>query len=264
MIKQISRMMALVAFAGFVVGATGCKSVCLANKKAGLATIVCQPMDVEVTNKDQRIEFKVQAIGRDLTYQWYFNSTALQDSGKEGRGYSGVNEPKLVVSHFTADKIGFYHCEIDSKDCLSLPLRTATRSATLGTAFMLKDAAPPTQPLPPPGAPTTNLCGGKYCASVCFRNGTTGYIPPATLPSGVAPIKCLLTVSANGVVQSTSVYDVQVNDGRNKPYCAGNESDGQTKSFAVTAGTHAYRFTVYFKCPSPKGSPLISLVVDWQ
>lgn len=117
----------------------------------------------------------------------------------------------------------------------------------------------PGQKLPKPGAPAASPCGGgKYCASLSFRNGTTGYIPP-TAP---APTNCLLTVTADGTVLANTTYDILVYD-KAKKFCAANDA-ADKKIFAVTPGSHAYRFTVYFKCPSPNNTPMVTLTIDWQ
>ena len=246
---------------------TGCATVCCENRKAGLATITCQPMDVETTIGGET-EFEVKARGLELRYQWYFQNEPLSVDGEKGRKYQGVQTNRLIVSHVKVSDVGPYHCEIISKDCDGVHVRTSTRWASLGIGFTpyLLEVSPPTQSLPPP-VPVT-VQGTQYCSSLFFcRNGDRPL-------SGTT--RCVFTVLWNegSPTQPPSTdpgrdnYDILVYDSHGHQFWA-TKSPGvgaTTKEFSLSQSSPPYlfRYAVYFKCTtSPTNWPQVSLTPKW-
>jgi hypothetical protein len=235
MTKQISRMMALIAAAGLVVGATGCKSVCQANKKAGLPMIVCQPLD-QTVDKDGTAELKAKAIGKHLIYQWYRNGEPLEDTN----GIWGANRSHLFVSHLSNGNVGNYSCRIISTDRWEFPVNTDTRLATVGFTEKMKLESQiitiQHQPLPP-GSSGKSSCG-PFCAYVLFNAGFT----PNT-GQNVAYLRVKFSNAANYL--PVSAYNVLWQSGTVLDRgCATNYSDTQ-KSFPCNSAKK-YKFIVYF------------------
>src|ERR1700694_6021764 len=116
--KRISKIIALAIVAGLVAGMAGCKStckdgcmsrsagVCKENQMAGLATILCQPMDATV-KEGGAATFDVKATGTDLSYEWFFNGEPISDERKNIRG---SHDRRLVINRVTAADLGFYSC----------------------------------------------------------------------------------------------------------------------------------------------------------
>lgn len=265
MTRQTSKIIAYAALSGLVAGlACGCcKNGCTQNEKAGLATIVCQPVDISVAEHDPAT-FEVQVKGRDLVYQWYFKDGPVSEGMKGGRTNS------LTVSDLTTNKQGYYWCEIDSSDPVwGAPVRTRTRAAKLtilpasvagGLSFtgtnVIMDI-PPTPNLPPPGSPSGADCG-DYCTYVVYNNNGTAYKPDLGTTKFVAKVQAPL-----GTYVSNADYELLRAANLTDRFCATNIGTIQ-KGFGSTPSKR-YVFTVYFKpgkCPPT--NTYVYLEVDWQ
>jgi hypothetical protein len=250
------------AIAGVVASLTSCvcrtgrNCVCEENKKAGLATIYCQPMDVVVTNGQTTAMFTVATRSSSpLYYQWFFNDVAisLDDMHYASNSMIASNLTLVNLSSNSIGQVGFYYCQIQSIDKHGFIVYTETRKASLGleqrSAIMSAGSVTlPVQPLPPagstgPGGP----CGGvKSCSSLIFRCGTV------SIPVGTDYMTVTLTNPATraSYVEPSSAYEVSVCDTSVLPpktFCATN--NGTQWYFTATADV--YQFDVYFNCPAP-------------
>jgi hypothetical protein len=267
MTKQISRIIVLATFAGLVAAATGCKCVCKANRKEGLATIVCQPMNFEVTDTNESVKFEVVATGCGLTYRWYRYDQPLDERYEKERQFEGVFTKELTVLGEHRFEAAPYHCEIGSKNSAGEDMRTSTRVAYLYRTPSLKimslTSLTPTANLPPPGAQQT-YSNFTYCsASSPFRNIT---------PTNANPTKCLVTLmtappntpdpQSVGTPVNTAFYTLKVMDGMNKPVAVQDVGDGVQKWF--TPSKSPYVITVLYNCTNcPSNHPIIYLSLQW-
>jgi hypothetical protein len=274
MTKQTSRILALVALAGLAVGATGCKSVCrdcCANaekggKGLGSLTIRHQPEDQTVKEND-KAEFKVDAAGGPLEYQWFFDNGSNRLQLADSRDFNGTRKNKLEVSNVSDNKVGHYYCRIISYDSEENPVSLESRMATLG--FIEAPKRPQSlgtvdhQPLPP-GSSGTSTCG-VYCAFILFDNiNHAGYKPATGQTKGYLTLK--LSNSTGTAPLQTSTYKVLWKTGVREKGCAADYSTTQ-KWFSCSA-PKAYKFIVYFNCenwppPNSAGAQLL-LDVDFQ
>lgn len=242
--------------------------VCAKNLKAHLATILCQPLDVEVASSQIRAVFEVKAVPArredKLLYQWYFNENPIDPINRSYRPGSIIT-PRLTVLNLSIKEAGFYHCEIDSVNAydaasrrLPRKTRTATRSAALGLAGRLlppgSDFTTPTQPLPPPGSPQKSPCGSSYCTWVSFYNGGAGY--------EVYPGVNYVTIKANGATVPNSQYFVEINDNSSpKTICSTLCPNSTTCVSFPGVAKELYVFTVCFVNPT-YCKKLISMTVS--
>jgi hypothetical protein len=240
MTKQTSRMMALVVFAGLVLGVVGCKSVsrnscaqvCKDNTEAGLPTIQCQPLDTTVGEKETAT-FKVTAVGKNLEFQWYRNGYPLTDT----EGFKGAKRPQLFISDVSSGKVGNYFCRIIGTDCSEFPISTDTRMATLGYVQTFKPMAQTIQHQPlPPGSSGTSICG-PYCAYVPFQTG----FKPAT---GQTLARAKVRLSNSTSYLPVGSYNLFWQASVLERGCATNYTDME-KSFSCK-DTKTYKFIVYF------------------
>lgn len=236
------------------VGATGCKSVCKANKDAGLATIVCQPMNQTVGDKDTAA-FEVKACGRELEYQWYYNDGTKPIPLEDTNGFCGAHRSQLFISNVT-NHVGHYSCRIVSYDVEENPAVTETRMATLGFIRTSKKAMSLNiidhQP-PPPGSSGTSSCG-PYGAFLLFDNTNhAGYKPTAGQQVGFVKVK----YSNSLTYLQTSTYELLWKTGVLEKGCATNYTDTQ-KTFPCNASKY-YKFIVYFKTwpPAPGSGDVV-------
>jgi hypothetical protein len=268
MTKQTSKLIAFTILAGLIVAVSGCKSICCANKKAGFATITCQPVNIDVTDKNQAVNFSVTAVGCGLNYRWYRNDQPLEEEDMKKGLVKGIFTSELDVAGAWRTETASYRCEIGSKNCQDDEFRTATRTAYLTYApsahAMGLTTKTPTVNLPPPGAPQ-NYSGFTYCSVAGpFRQ----IAPPPTNP---APTKCYVTLkeidqpnppyTTNVVV--TSDYAIKVLDGVNHLVPSQNEAgNNQRKWFALSKSP--YVITVYFTCASHPATAKLFLELTWE
>ena len=214
---------------------------CRKNRKEGLASIVCQPMDVTVKQgKTAKFEVKT-AKSRHLAYQWCFNGEPIES---EKKGFRGTRKSRLVVSNVQSDKAGFYSCEIESLDKHGNPVRTGTRAAALGFSESILTVYPPQHQPMPPSFPSTNRCG-PYCGYVLFTNGGAGFTPTSGDTMGVA------YVQVGGTTLPQSSFNLLWRVSGTDFDCA-TDAAGSTKSFPCTY-PKKYFITVYFtpgNCPA--------------
>src|SRR5262249_48631062 len=120
---------------------SGCKCCCpFPRPESGVATIFEQPEDVVVA-QGETADFEVEALGKDLSYQWFFTGGALVE------GTTGSRSDHLVIPNVSTNVLGGYWCEIDSVNPKwGTPERTRTRMATLSMPRM---AAASTTNIPP-------------------------------------------------------------------------------------------------------------------
>ncbi len=268
MIREIPKMIAAVATAGLVTILTGCRHapvgrtslsgecVCEENLRAHLATILCQPLDVEVASGQTTAVFEVKAVpasaGDELSYQWYFNDSPIEPTNKSYSAGSMMT-PRLIVLDPSTNQAGFYHCEIDSTNAngasfhnLPQKTRTSTRWAALGLAGTWRMSGlesgitTPTQPLPPAGSPQKSSCNGStYCTWVSFYNGGNGY----PVNQGVNYI----TIMASGATVPNRQYFVEVYDFSSPhPICSTLTTGSTTCVSFPGVSSEKYVFTVCF------------------
>jgi len=229
-------------------------TVCKVNEDRGLATIKCQPVDVEVAQGDTAV-FAVDAKGKELIYQWYFRG----ESGVAdvvGSGTTGGRTAQLTVSDVQPPKGGFYYCEIDSTSPLGPPVRTRTRDAHLGIKAEVEPSTggiqvyPPQQASMPPGS-SGNVCGSTYCGYVSYQNGGAGFDPDPGTTKGLAKVR------VGTVYRNNNTFHLKWFDNTGGTGCALNSAtDPQQKDFTINP-SKIYFFTVYFKTPCPaQGSQL--------
>jgi hypothetical protein len=240
MTRQISRIITLVACAGLIAGATGCKciyknecaKVCEENKEAGLPTILCQPLDTMVGEKESAT-FNVTAVGKDLAYQWYRNGDPLADK----EGFKGANQPQLFVSDLPGGKVGNYFCRIVSTDSSELPISTDTRVATLGIVQRSQVEALTIQHQPPPpGGPSGKCICGVYRAYMIF--------PAGFKPAAKQTLAHAQATFSNGANLKPSDYNLLWQTSILDRGCA-TDSTNSLKSFSCNPAK-TYKFTVYF------------------
>src|SRR4051794_29226922 len=94
--------------------------VCPKQRSTGLPMIKCEPVDVTV-QPGQKAVFEVDARGKNLLYQWYFNDKPM-GSEKGGR------ERVLVIPSARESDMGSYYAEIESTDLYGGPIGVRTRS----------------------------------------------------------------------------------------------------------------------------------------
>lgn len=266
MTKRIFQITVCGVLVGLAVGVAGCKSVCPANKRAGLATIVCQPMDLEVTDSDQPAKFKVVATGSELTYRWYWYDQPLGERNEKAGQFRGVFTDELTVLGTNRYEAAPYRCEIGSQNSCGDDKRTSTRTAYLSyqPTLHIMMMSTPTANLPPPGAPR-NYSNFTYCSvSSPFRN----IKPPLTNPT---PSKCYVTLkmieppnsTLPPVTVNTGFYLLKVVDGATHPVLVQDAGDGLRKWFLPTKTP--YVMTVYFNCQNcPTDRPKIYLDLEWE
>ena len=258
--NKLRLVCAYLLLTAFGLSLTGCKSLCPANEKAGVATIFCQPVDTGVA-PNQQAEFEVRAKGKELTYQWYFNDRPVGDGVKGGR------TSRLIIPSVTRDKLGFYWCEINAVDPLmGTPTRTRTRMASLSMAIPMSVTStniPPASGVFVSGtASGTNPCGNNnnYCGYVIMNNNNAGYVPPAGKTGA-----CFTITLPDGTTVPNSDYDLMRTSGFFDRVCSTNKPESLTeKCFAVTA-KKTYVITIYFKnghCPAP--GAVITASGTWQ
>jgi hypothetical protein len=177
--------------------------------EAGVA-ILCQPMDVEVTNTNQIVSFEVEATGCNPGFQWYFHNGYTADVAlTDKRGYLGANTKNLIIPHPSAKDVGFYYCEIATVDSICFPVRTTTRRAALGFAvrsLLLENIYTPLQALPAPSTTGPQGCLGEpYGSAVTFKNGGAGYPAP-----GLIYITVILTNPVNQASLPLNLADYQM------------------------------------------------------
>ena len=268
MTEQNSKMIALPVLVGLAAGLTGCctppngVSICPANLDAGLATIVCQPLDQEFTNSQKMVVFEAKAIGDHPVYQWWFDDKELQEGSNYGSVYSGVNSMNLIIQRPTSTNMGFYYCLIRSTDKFGFPLKTRTRLASLGyggeTKELLELLNPPVQPLPVPGSHgSTDLCAVQYCSEVPFRGVGGGGFKAS---DGTNYINVTNINGTANQLEPPDKYRVSICDVSKpppyKPVCA--TLVNKKWAFKAVQG-HYYMFVVYFNCDGPPPAK-----PDWQ
>ena len=244
--KQTFEIIVCAALTGLALGATGCKCVYPANKQAGLAIIVAQPMDQQVSPKEAAV-FEVEAKGSNLSYQWFFERT--------NSGYAVPNEqgPRLVVPGSRSSREGFYWCLVNSESKQGV-LQTRTRLAALVVAPMMLMSSTNPPPLGGSLRPSTissNVCCSSICGFINFNNNGNGYV----LSKDQKFTMALTSDSAGINVINTSLYCAQWRYGgqSNQAGCLADISTTQKQFTAPVAATYA--ITVYIKsdCP-PSGT----------
>jgi hypothetical protein len=242
MSKHIYKAVMVAALTGLAVGGTGCKCVCPANKQAGLAIIVCQPMDQQVSPKEDAV-FEVMAKGSNLSYQWFF------ERNNNGYAMEDAHGPRLVVPASRSPREGFYSCLINSASRRGV-LQTRTRLAALvvSPSMLLQSTNPPPQPgLPNPTTTTTSPCCANVCAFINFNNNGTGYV----LSQSQKFIMKLTSDPAGLNVINTSSYCAQWRYGgqSNQAGCLIDRSSAEKQFIAPVAAR--YIITIYLKSPCP-------------
>ena len=249
MTKQNLKAIALIVMAGLAVGATGCKSVCRTNQRAGLASVVCQPEDREVAYGESAT-FKVKACGESLAYQWHFLHNGIEEPLTDKENYTGIQERELRVAKVDKSARGLYWCEVQSISDDGRPKWTQTRTASLGTYSIIKNNAMSALLLQNPVRSTGSSangtcparCGGNsftYTGVVVYDNSGSKYRPKPGITKGT------VRVSINNTPVSNTQYEVLWRVTRTDYCCATKVAGSPTdREFPCDSGK-AYTFTVY-------------------
>jgi|ERR1035441_1279500 hypothetical protein len=220
---------------------TGCATICCENRKAGLATILCQPTD-QTVRQGGKVTFKVEAEGAELYFRWFF------EGGKDKLPQPLDADGKQLQFILTnAIQEGAYWCLIDSMGPLG-QMQTRTRSAYLTMRPTILEIVPEPAPLRP-GAAGSSPCEKPFCGWVYFNNYNAGY-----KPTDAAYRICETTLSKDplgGSPIDTNAYDLyfRYGGGTGQCGCLTNLSATQ-KSFYLPV-ISPYGFTAYIHngCP---------------
>ena len=248
--RKVSRLAAIEATVILVAGLLGCTCVCgqncKENQKAGIPSILCQPMDQYPTG-DKYAVFNVKAKGENLSYQWFVRNT---------NGISlieGATAPQLKILGSSANA-GFYFCVIDSLG-KSGQVETQTRSALLtpsvpdglSSSNMLaattstNGVSTLTITTYPPGGTGTNLCC-TFCGWASFQNGGSGW----PLTAGQTFTFYITDSSGLNVIPTSQYCAIWRYGGQPGQYgCCTPISSQQMRFTAPVSAT--YFITVYFK-----------------
>ncbi len=250
--KTYAKQAVLMGLAIFGLALAGCHSVCKKNEKAGIAHIICQPMDV-VAGEGEKAVFEVRLRVKEANYQWYHNGSAVNPTYT-----SGGNSNRLTVE-VRGETLGDYSCEIETmwgefvhtrtriaRLYLGSPHRSfasvGTGPRVLAATNLTSGGIPPTPGYPPSSPPVTNtICGSPFCTFVLYpqtpgvvftpRLGTTGYVAMVRLGSSTAPPLSNLHYALTRVK-----FPI--------PECATNIGSVEKGGPCTAAGQ---RFTVYLK-----------------
>ena len=257
--KHISKLIVFTLAASAVAALTGCRGfskcqtsghgTCNDNAKAGIAVILCQPMDT-TAKEDGKATFEVVASGDNLTYRWIFssgNGTNVEIPNK--------NKPTLTLPHVTKNNVGLYWCEIESTNRWGAPVLTRTRSASLGVLYSITKGGPMVESQPFRRTSSTScLCATNSCGYVLFGNGGKGYKATTT--------NCRAKLSlANGDVANTN-YGLMWRLSGTQYDCFSN-TDNPYKMFTSTVGG-IYVFTGYFLNPCPAHGAPVTIAVEFN
>jgi hypothetical protein len=275
MTKQISRIIVLATFAGLVAAATGCKCVCKANRKAGLATIMCQPMDQDAAS-GEATTFKVKACGEELSYQWHFKRDGIEVPLSDEEHYAGIQKSELQVKNVDKSTLGLYWCEVRSTSDDGRPKWSQTRMASLGTfsgfniastnmaALLLQN------PVRSSSGSASITCPAKcegntfaFTGVVVYDNNGLKYRPNQVVTKGT------VKVSVGNTVINNTDYVMLWRVTRTDYCCATKVAGSATDREFPCDSSKAYTFTVYLDsavCPADGTAVTMQLMPDtgWQ
>jgi hypothetical protein len=237
--------------------------VCKLNQDAGIATITCEPMDIDLKSGGAAT-FEVQAMGKDLTYQWFFVNAMGIPEPVDPAKTTGGQTAKLTVAPVTLDSGGFYWCKLGTTGALELPVTTRTRDAQLGIIHPAAGGGggvqifPPQQGSMPNPYNGTSTCG-TYCGYMNFQNAGTGFQPAA---SGKGQIKLRFVTTTSTPIDAT-LFNVRWFDSSGQSGCAQiSGSDPKVREFTSNS-TKRYVFTVYFASGCPAYGTYVFLDVSF-
>ncbi|HUR46315.1 MAG TPA: immunoglobulin domain-containing protein, partial [Candidatus Saccharimonadales bacterium] len=181
------------------VAITGCKTCCIKNaiacsddKKAGVALIACQPVDIAVPRGHDAV-FHVTAYGKDLRFQWF----RVRGDGPEI--VVGATDNTLTITGAQMSDMGLYWCEIESSTKKGAPVPNSTRFAAMSVTSTNKLPTLESQPFRAT-AVLTNICGTN-CGYSTFNNGGLAYTATTTVP--------IAQLIVGGVPMDKTWYDLQ-------------------------------------------------------
>ncbi len=251
--KQYAQLVLVLGIALVGLMASGCHSVCYQNKKAGIAHITCQPMDV-VAGEGEKAVFEVRLRDKEANYQWYHNGNAVSATYT-----SGGNSNRLTVLKVGRETLGDYWCEIDTDK--GEPIRTRTRIVRLYSAaqVIVKGDIPPSPGSPPPNAVPGTICGTNYCDFAVFPFNGIPWMPDPNSIRYVAKVRLKTT---NATPLPNTAYELRRKWGLTNAECATNIGTDQKGGSCTVVGQ---KFTVYLRPPFCDRSNFpVFLEVDWQ
>lgn len=239
----------------------GTAVVCQGNEQRGLATIKCQPVDVEV-RQDETAVFTVDATGTDLTYQWFFRGGTTGCGDVVGAGTTGGTTAQLTVPGVDSTKVGAYWAEIHSTGPYAVPVRTRTRDAYLGIRADAPSGTgtggiqvyPPQQQSMPAPSSGSSSCG-SHCGWLNYQNGGAGFDPDPGTTKGLAKVR-IGTNFRNNTSFRLKWFDDLGNTG-----CASNSSSPATQKEFNINPNRVYFITIYFvsNCPAQGANVVLEL-----